>query len=159
MYRKVNPAVHCVLAATALFGAVGAARAGDVGVSVGVSTPGVYGQINIGGMPTPELLMPRAVLAVPPPVVVGVAPPPPLYLHVPLGYEQHWRRHCREYNACGRPVYFVSDHWYHNVYVPHRAEYRRGPHHGGPPGHGREHDHGHDRGHGHEDHGHDHDRH
>ncbi len=43
---------------------------------------------------------------------------PPLYLHVPAGYERHWREHCGEYNACGRRVYFVRHDWYQNVYVP-----------------------------------------
>ena len=119
MNRMLQSTVRCALAAT-LLGAVGAAHA-QVGVSVGVNAPGVYGQINIGGMPAPELLLPQAVVAVPPPVVVGVAPPLPLYLHVPPGYERHWRRHCAEYHACGRPVYFVSENWYRSVYVPHRA--------------------------------------
>jgi uncharacterized protein YcfJ len=30
-----------------------------------------------------------------------------------------------QYNACGRPVYFVDDRWYNDVYVPHyRGGYR-----------------------------------
>jgi hypothetical protein len=36
-----------------------------------------------------------------------------------VGYEKHWERHCSEYNACGRPVYFVRDEWYRNRFVPH----------------------------------------
>ena len=43
----------------------------------------------------------------------------PIYLHVPPGHEKKWRKHCREYDACGRPVYFVQDNWYNDVYVPH----------------------------------------
>ncbi len=34
------------------------------------------------------------------------------------GHEKHWRKHCAQYNACGRPVYFVRDDWYNNEYVP-----------------------------------------
>jgi len=26
--------------------------------------------------------------------------------------------YCPKYNACGRPVYFVRDRWYNEVYVP-----------------------------------------
>ena len=83
-------------------------------VSVSIGQPGFFGQIDIGGAPPPALWSPR-------PVLVAPAPPglAPVYLHVPPGYERHWERHCREYNACARPVYFVKDDWYRNVYVPH----------------------------------------
>jgi hypothetical protein len=27
-------------------------------------------------------------------------------------------KHCAQYNACGRPVYFVRDDWHYNEYVP-----------------------------------------
>jgi hypothetical protein len=103
------------------------------GVSVTVGQPGFYGQIDIGGYPNPPVIYRE-------PVVVQVAPEyaaaPPVYLHVPPGHERHWRQHCGEYHACGRPVYFVRDDWYNREYVHH--------HH--------EHDHGHDRDHGHHDH-------
>jgi hypothetical protein len=39
---------------------------------------------------------------------------------------QNWRKHCRKYNACGRPVYFVQDNWYNDVYVPRYRETHRG---------------------------------
>jgi len=157
------------------------AFAGDVSVSVNLATPGVFGQLTIGGEvpvpPAPELLLPRAVVAVPAPVVVGAAPPPPMYLHVPPGYERHWARHCREYNACGRPVYFVSDRWYNQVYTPryhghHEGDWRRDEHERHEEmrheemrheEHEREvrraefeHGHDHDRGRDHYDHDHDH---
>lgn len=128
------------------------AHAADLSVSVNVATPGIYGQITLGGMPPPEVLLPQPVVAIPGPPVVAAAPPQPLYLHVPPGYEKHWGKHCREYNACGRPVYFVSDRWYHDVYTPHHQEEERGR-----GRHDEEHDHGH--GHDHDwdhDHGHDH---
>ena len=123
----------------------GAAFADNVGVSIGINTPGIYGQINIGGgAPPPAIIYQQ-------PMVIAAEPAyesaPPIYLHVPPGHEKHWRKHCREYNACGRPVYFVRDDWYARNY----------PH--GHRGHDREdedrdhgHGHGHDRDHEDRDH-------
>jgi hypothetical protein len=125
------------------------AVAADVSVAVNVNVPGVYGQIALGELPPPELILPRPVVAVPARVVMAGPPPEPLYLHVPPGHEKHWEKHCREYNACGRPVYFVSHRWYQDVYAP-RHESRRVEHY-------EEHDHGHGHGHDH-GHGQDHDR-
>jgi len=91
------------------------AFAGDVAVSVRVGEPGFYGQIEIGNMPQPQVVYAR-------PVVIERAPEyaeaAPIYLHVPPGHEKHWKKHCREYNACGRPVFFVRHEWYDNEYVP-----------------------------------------
>jgi hypothetical protein len=70
---------------------------------------------------------------------------PPIYLHVPPGHEKHWSKHCAQYNACGRPVYFVRDEWYNNEYVPHYQHAHDNDH-----GHG----HGHDKHGDHEGHGH-----
>lgn len=91
--------------------------AADVGVSVSVGEPGFYGRIDIGDFPRPELIYAQ-------PVIIqrsgmGYAP---IYLRVPPGYERHWGRHCRQYNACGRPVYFVRDKWYRDVYSPRYRE-------------------------------------
>jgi hypothetical protein len=163
--------VHLAVSAAASLGCQTMAFAGDVSVSVNLNAPGLYGQITIGGdVPAPELILPRPVVAVAPREVI-VSPPPPLYLHVPPGHERHWAKHCREYNACGRPVYFVSDRWYHDVYTPrhfhgHEHEERREEHYRDEHDrheHEREirheeeryHDHDHDRDH---DHGHGHDR-
>ena len=76
-------------------------------------------------------------------VIVGAPPPPvePIYLHVPPGHAKNWRKHCHEYNACNRPVYFVKSAEYEPGYRP--------DHHD----HGHYHDHDHDRDHDH-DHGH-----
>jgi len=102
-----------------IFAAVIAATAGDalaanVGVSVTVGDPGYYGRIDIGNFPQPQLIYLQPVVIEP--VPVGVVPQP-LYLHVPPGHAKNWRKHCAKYNACGQPVYFVSDKWYNNVYV------------------------------------------
>ncbi|MGH8455916.1 MAG: hypothetical protein ACRETW_10760 [Stenotrophobium sp.] len=129
----------------------------QVGVSINVGQPGFYGQINIGDAPPPQVIYTQPVVIEP--EVVGVAP---IYLRVPPGYEKHWRKHCRQYDACGRPVYFVSDDWYDNRYVPYYREHHG--HHDEDDQGNRDHDHGHGHGHGHDEdhdhghgHGHDHD--
>jgi hypothetical protein len=121
----------CAITGLVAFLSAKTALAGDVGVAVNVNAPGLYGQISIGGgLPEPELLLPRPTIVVPAQVVVPGPPPEALYLHVPPGYERHWERHCREYNACERPVYFVSDRWYHDVYTPHYISHREEEHRG-----------------------------
>jgi hypothetical protein len=135
------------IAAVSLAGA-GMARAGDLGINVIVSgqvAPGVYGQVQLGNAAPP----PPVVYAQPMLIEPQAAPPPPVYLHVPPGHAKNWRKHCREYNACNRPVYFVRSAEYEPGYVRrdhgHDRDDRR---------HDRDDDHG--RGHGHD---HDHDRH
>jgi len=108
--------------------------AADVGVTISVGQPGFYGQINIGNFPQPQLIYPQPIVVQPSPEFVSAAP---IYLHVPPGHEKHWRKHCAEYGACGRPVYFVRDDWYNNEYVRH---YRDG-------GEDQDNDQGHGRGH------------
>jgi len=98
------------------------AFAADVGVSVSVGEPGFYGRIDIGNVPRPRLIYPTPLVIHPVPVEVA---PRPIYLHVPPGHAKHWRKHCHEYGACGRPVYFVREEWYNDVYVPRYREYRR----------------------------------
>jgi hypothetical protein len=123
--------------------------AGDIGVSISVGQPGFYGQIDIGNIPRPPVVFTQ-------PVVIARAPEyvaaEPIYLHVPPGHEKHWSKHCAEYHACGRPVYFVRDDWYNNEYVPRYGHHddEDGDHrHGHGNGHHKDHDH--DKGHGHED--------
>ena len=96
------------------------AFATDVGVSVTVGEPGFYGRIDVGNYPPPVLVYPEPVVIQPVPVGVVYKP---IYLHVPPGHAKHWGKHCRKYNACGRPVYFVQDRWYNDVYVPRYREY------------------------------------
>lgn len=132
------------------------AFATDVGVSVSIGQPGFYGQLDIGGYPQPRVLYRQ-------PVIIEAAPmeSPPVYLRVPPGHAKHWRKHCREYNACGERVYFVQDDWYNREYAPryqehhHRGDYGRDERRGNDDRHdnnrgdnGDRHDNGHDRGHG-----------
>lgn len=97
----------------------------DVNVAIGgVIQPGVYGRVEVGTRPPPPVVYPQPVIITQPvivqqPVVVQpqivVLQPPivvtqsPIYLHVPPGHSKHWSRHCREYNACNQPVYFVRN--------------------------------------------------
>jgi hypothetical protein len=132
-----------ILCAAVLGVCVAPAFAADVGVSISIGQPGFYGQIDIGNVPRPQVIYAQ-------PVVIQRAPQfvaaEPIYLHVPPGHEKHWGKHGAQYNACGRPVYFVRDDWYNNEYVP---RYRNGgDDHGGGHGHGRDHDKGHGHGHG-----------
>ena len=97
----------------------GSVFAADVGVSIGVNEPGLFGRIDIGGYPPPQTIYAQ-------PMVIERAPQyaqePPLYLHVPPDQARRWRRYCRQYDACGRPVYFVRDDWYRDVYTPRYRE-------------------------------------
>ena len=88
---------------------VGAVHAADPYVNVTVGgqiSPGVYGRVDIGTAPPPQVYSPKPVIiAQPGPAVV--VPAQPVYLHVPPGHRKHWDKHCSKYNACGVPVYFV----------------------------------------------------
>lgn len=99
-----------------------AAGAADVGVSIQVGEPGFYGRIDIGNMPRPQLIYAQPVYVQRQPRVVYE----PIYLRVPPGHERHWSKHCARYGACGRPVYFVRDEWYRQVYVPRYQQVQRG---------------------------------
>ena len=92
------------------------ASAADVSASIGISQPGFYGQINIGDVPRPTVIYAQPVWIQRRPKVGYVQP---IYVRVPPGHEKHWGKHCAEYGACGRPVYFVREDWYQTYYVPH----------------------------------------
>jgi hypothetical protein len=100
----------------------------NVGVSVSVAQPGVYGRIDIGNVAPPPVVYAQPVVIVRQPAVVQQQP---LYLYVPPGHQKKWAKHCGEYNACGQPVYFVQESW-----VRERYEEREG--HGHGKGHGGE---------------------
>lgn len=107
-----------ILLGAALIAAASAmpALAADVGVTIGFDQPGVYGRIDIGRAPAPPVLVyPQPIVVMPSPVTVHRQP---IYLHVPPGHARNWDRHCRRYQACGQPVYFVQDGWYRDVYAP-----------------------------------------
>jgi hypothetical protein len=126
------------------------AQAQNVSISATITgeiVPGVYGHVVLGNRPPPPLVYAQPVVAVPV-VVAERMPIEPIYLHVPPGHAKNWRKHCHEYNACNRPVYFVRSAEYEPGYRPDRRQEHEHAHHGD---HGdREDDRG-DRGH---DHGH-----
>lgn len=130
------------LIALGALAAAAAAHATDVGVSIQISQPGVYGRIDLGRFPQPAVVVGQPILVAPPRAVM--APAQPVYLWVPPGHQKNWRKHCGRYNACGVPVYFVQEQWYqsHVMGAP-RQEQR-----GRDDDHGRGHGKGHGRGHG-----------
>jgi hypothetical protein len=117
--------------------AAGTAAAADVGVSVEISQPGVYGRVDIGRFPQPQVIVPQPVVIAPAPVVVA-RPVQPVYMWVPPGHRKNWRKHCHEYNACGVPVYFVRHDWYsEHVVADARGHDRRDDDRGPGRGHGK----------------------
>jgi hypothetical protein len=118
------------------------AHATDVGVSVQISQPGVYGRIDIGQFPRPQVVVAQPVIVVQPPmrqqprerVAEKVQP---VYLWVPPGHRKNWRRHCRDYGACGVPVLFVDDRWYDDHVHPRGKNKNKGHGHDDHDGHGK----------------------
>lgn len=130
-------ALCALLAAAALPG-----RAADVGVSIAISQPGVYGRIDIGRFPQPAVVVAQ-------PVIIGrpvVAAREPVYLWVPPGHQKKWSKHCAQYDACGVPVYFVQEQWYRDHVMRDAPPPRKGER--GERGRGRDHDDGPGRGQG-----------
>jgi len=118
------------------------ALAADVGVSVSIGQPGFYGHIDIGNVPPPPVVYAQPVIVQPVPVGVVYQP---IYVHAPPGHVKNWAKHCGQYGACGRPVYFVQSSWYNEVYVPEYQKRHGGPKNknGGKNGHGNGHGKGH----------------
>lgn len=110
------------------------AVAGDLGINVilsGEVAPGVYGQVELGNAPRPVLVYER-------PRIITVdkryVHAQPVYLHVPPGHAKHWDKHCQEYHACGREVYFVKSREYDSDYE--RSDREDHDHDGHKGGHG-----------------------
>jgi len=100
----------------------GVASSANVGVSITIGDPNFYGRIDIGNMRPPPIVREYPVQVVRPPRGVLLEP---LYVRAPPGHQQNWRRFCNRYDACSRPVYFVTDEWYEREYAPrYRAEHR-----------------------------------
>lgn len=133
-------------------------------VSIAVGQPGFYGRLDLGDFGRPNVVYEQPVMVERHTRYVAE----PMYLRVPPGHMKHWNKHCRQYNACGRQVYFVRDDWYQNTYAPryremhggrghdkgqqHRGDERgdRDDHRGNGKGHDKGHDKGHGNGHGHD---------
>src|SRR6267143_5192243 len=124
-----------LLSAVAWVAVVPLAHAQSVSITATITgevVPGVYGQVVLGNRPPPPLVYAQPVVAVPV-LVAEPVPMEPIYLHVPPGHAKHWRKHCHEYDACNRPVYFVRSAEHQPGYRPDRGERDRD----------RDHDHGH----------------
>ena len=88
----------------------------------GEISPGVYGQVQFGNAPPPPVFYPQPMIIVRQRESARLEP---IYLHVPPGHAKNWAKHCREYNACNRPVYFVRSREYEPGYRRHKDEGRR----------------------------------
>lgn len=111
--------------------------ASDLGINVilsGQVSPGVYGQVEIGNTPRPRVVYEQPVIIVSDRRYVREAP---IYLHVPPGHSKHWSKHCHEYHACGRKVYFVRseeyepDYQHRETHNEHREHNEHDDNHGG----------------------------
>lgn len=122
----------------ALLAAAVPAFAADVGVSIQISEPGVYGRIDVGRFPQPQVVVAQPIIVQRP--VHVVQRPEPVYMWVPPGHRKNWKKHCRDYNACGVPVYFVKDQWYEQRVKGHGRDDDRGPGKDHGKGHGKGHD-------------------
>jgi len=111
----------------------------NVGVSVSVNQPGVYGRIDIGNAPPPIVINPQPIIIQQPAAVVVERRP--IYLRVPPGHQKNWGRYCGQYAACGQPVYFVREDWYQEHWRrEHEHDHDHDRHDGPGRGHGRGHD-------------------
>jgi hypothetical protein len=94
-----------------------------INLSVGGEiSPGVYGQVQFGNAPPPPVFYPQPMIIVRQPAMMAVEP---IYLHVPPGHAKNWAKHCRAYNACNRPVYFIRSAEYEPGYQKHKNKGNR----------------------------------
>ena len=109
-----------LLFAAALAAATAAALAGDNHGTSSLGQPDFYGRLDFGDYPQPQVIYRH-------PIAIEHVPTnrPPVYLRVPASQAKNWRKHCREYNACGERVLFVQDDWYKREYVPRYQEHHR----------------------------------
>ena len=106
----------------------------SVGVSIGINQPGVYGRIDIGNFPQPQLVYAQPVIITRP---VQYVQQQPIYLYVPPGHQKKWAKHCGRYNACGQPVYFVKEQWVRERYEENHRQDDRSEDHDKGHGHGK----------------------
>jgi len=115
--------MRLILIAAVLLVSAGVSQAGGLDINVllsGEVAPGLYGQVNIGNERPPPLVYMQPLLIEP-----QQASKVPIYLHVPPEHARDWRRHCHEYNACNRPVYFVRSREYEPEYQRHYRDHER----------------------------------
>jgi hypothetical protein len=119
--------IHSILIVSTLAAVATCAQAQNVSVNAvitGQVAPGVYGQVVLGNAPPPPVVYTQPMVIEPAPVGVE-----PIYLHVPPGHAKNWRKHCHEYHACNRPVYFVRSAEYEPGFDRDRWEREHGNEH------------------------------
>ena len=136
--------IYSILIASALAAVATCAEAQNVSVNAvitGEVVPGVYGQVVLGNAPPPPVVYQQPMVVESPPVVIGAPAVEPIYLHVPPGHARHWAKHCHEYHACNRPVYFVRSAEYEPGFDRERweHEHREHRHHDEDHDHDRDH--------------------
>ena len=130
-----------LMALMALMALAPQARAADIGISLSVVQPGVYGRIDIGPQYRPDVVYAEPVWIQRPRRVHRA--PAPIYLYAPSHHVRDWGRYCGGYGACGQPVLFIEDRWVRDWHEHRGWEHGHG--HGRGRGHGHGHGHGHDR--------------
>lgn len=112
---KTFPAT--ALASLLLCSVVAHAETPVIDLSVrGEIAPGVYGRVQLGNTPPPPVVYAQPMVVVQQP---GRGEDEPIYLNVPPGHARNWAKHCQEYDACNRPVYFVRSAEYEPGYREH----------------------------------------
>ena len=94
----------------------------DLGINVILANeikPGYYGEVQIGNAPPPRIVYTRPITIV---KERRYYEDEPVYLHVPPGHARHWSKHCAEYRACSRKVYFVRSEEYDPQYQRYERE-------------------------------------
>jgi hypothetical protein len=102
-----------LLSLSILIAAMSVAAAAAAAVSD--SDAGIYGQLDLAKFPKPKLTNSKPVIIE---AIENKAASKPVYIHIAPGQEQHWRTLCKTYAACAAPVYFVTENWFLNVYLP-----------------------------------------
>lgn len=88
----------------------------DLGINVmleGQIAPGLYGRVDVGNDSHPNLYNREPIIYT---RNTRYANYKPVYLHVPPGHAKDWGKHCKHYNACERPVYFIRSEEYEESY-------------------------------------------
>lgn len=100
----------------------------NVHFNLNVGAPGYYGPLNILQGVHPSVWNVQPVIAIGP-VAISTEP---IYLRVPNFQRKSWKKYCRKYGACQRPVYFVKNDWYEKEYghrKPPKSFHRKHKHH------------------------------
>lgn len=121
MISRSQRLLHVALLAISGAGMIYAPAAeAQVSITLQLGQPSYYGPISTGYGIRPPVYSSRPVIVTPPRGRQrwSQASGQTVYLRVPPNQARDWRRYCGRYQACNRPVYFVRDAWYRNVYAP-----------------------------------------